>query len=53
MFADRGVHTSYAGAELNARCVLEGLNSLAKNPLQAFVLVDETPAKFSEPGAAK
>lgn len=52
MFADRGVHTSYAGAVLNARCVLEGLNSLPNNPLETFMLVDENQAEASEPAAA-
>ena len=37
LFADRGVHTSFAGAVLNARCVLEGLNSLPDKPLQAYL----------------
>ncbi|TWT78456.1 putative rhamnogalacturonan acetylesterase YesY [Posidoniimonas polymericola] len=38
MFADRGTHTSYAGAVLNARCVAEGLRDLPENPLDDFML---------------
>jgi len=42
MFADRGVHTSYAGAVLNAQCVAEGLQSLPENPLQPFFITAGT-----------
>jgi lysophospholipase L1-like esterase len=38
MFADKGVHTSHAGAALNAECVLAGLNDLPDNPLKKFLL---------------
>ena len=30
-------HTSRAGAELNADCVIEGLKALEKNPLAAYL----------------
>jgi lysophospholipase L1-like esterase len=53
MFADQGVHTSYAGAVLNAECVLEGLRSLPENPLQKFLLVEETQAAERQPAAAE
>jgi lysophospholipase L1-like esterase len=53
MFADRGVHTSYAGAVLNARCVLEGLKNLPHNPVQAFMLADKTQGEASERSAAE
>lgn len=37
-FADRGTHTSPAGAAFNARCVVSGLNALGeKNPLAPFL----------------
>jgi lysophospholipase L1-like esterase len=37
LFADAHTHTSRAGAELNADCVVEGLKALQKNPLAAYV----------------
>jgi lysophospholipase L1-like esterase len=37
LFADPHTHTSLAGAELNARCVVEGLRSLKANPLAPFI----------------
>jgi lysophospholipase L1-like esterase len=37
MFADPHTHTSRAGAELNARCVVEGLKRLSPNPLAAYI----------------
>ena len=37
LFADPHTHTSRAGAELNADCVVEGLKGLAKNPLAAYL----------------
>jgi lysophospholipase L1-like esterase len=36
LFADPHTHTSRAGAELNAECVLAGLNALAADPLADF-----------------
>ena len=36
-FADERVHTSAAGAELNAACVIEGLKALPDNPLAQFL----------------
>ena len=55
LFADKGTHTSPAGAELNARCVVAGLRALpgapldrclsdkgrAVTPLPAFVVADK------------
>jgi len=38
LFADERVHTSYAGAELNAAAVIEGLKDLAGNPLRDFLI---------------
>jgi len=39
MFADGHLHTTAAGAELNAQCVVDGLNLLGdKNPLAQFLL---------------
>ena len=37
LFADAHTHTSRAGAELNADCVIEGLKGLQKNPLAAYL----------------
>lgn len=36
-FADKGTHTSVAGAQYNARAVVSGLNGLAKNPLAPYL----------------
>lgn len=36
-FADKGTHTSDAGARLNAACVVEGLKSLPGKPLGAYL----------------
>jgi lysophospholipase L1-like esterase len=38
LFADAAVHTSYAGAVLNANTVVEGLRALARNPVQQYLL---------------
>jgi rhamnogalacturonan acetylesterase len=35
-FADKGTHTTDAGAQLNAECVIAGLKSLANDPLKNF-----------------
>jgi len=37
LFADPHTHTSRAGAELNADCVVEGLKGLEKNPLAPYL----------------
>jgi hypothetical protein len=37
LFADPHTHTSRAGAELNAECVVAGLKALAGNPLGSFL----------------
>jgi lysophospholipase L1-like esterase len=36
-FADERVHTSAAGAEFNAACVIEGLKALPQDPLAAYL----------------
>ena len=36
LFADPNTHTSRAGAELNAECVIAGLKGLPQNPLAPF-----------------
>jgi lysophospholipase L1-like esterase len=36
LFADEHTHTSAAGAELNAACVIAGLKELPQNPIAAF-----------------
>lgn len=43
LFADQGTHTTSAGAETNAICVIAGLKSLPGDPLEKF---------FSESGKA-
>ena len=35
-FADKGTHTTDAGAQLNAACVIAGLKSLTNNPLSPY-----------------
>jgi lysophospholipase L1-like esterase len=37
LFADPHTHTSRAGAELNAQCVVAGLKALAGNPLGSYL----------------
>jgi lysophospholipase L1-like esterase len=37
LFADKGTHTSDAGAQFNAACVIAGLKSLPTNPLGKFL----------------
>lgn len=37
LFADRSVHTSWEGAQLNAQCVVDGLNALRPNPLSQYM----------------
>jgi lysophospholipase L1-like esterase len=41
LFADARTHTSKAGAEVNAACVVSGLKTLIKNPLAAFLRVEK------------
>jgi len=48
LFADPHTHTSLAGAELNAACVVEGLKALQPNPLAAYLRSD--PIKRATPG---
>jgi rhamnogalacturonan acetylesterase len=38
LFADEHTHTTRAGAELNAECVIAGLKGLAKDPLALYLL---------------
>jgi len=37
MFGDPHTHTSRAGAELNAECVVAGLKALKEDPLAAYL----------------
>jgi lysophospholipase L1-like esterase len=37
LFGDPHTHTSAAGAELNAQCVIAGLNALKTNPLAPYL----------------
>jgi hypothetical protein len=37
LFGDEHTHTSRAGAELNADCVIEGLKGLRENPLAGYL----------------
>ena len=37
LFGDPHTHTSRAGAELNAQCVVEGLKSLVSDPLAKYM----------------
>lgn len=41
LFADPHTHTSRAGAELNAACVVEGLRALKPNPLEKFLAIEK------------
>ena len=53
LFADEHTHTTMAGAELNAACVVSGLKGLSPNPLAPF-LSDKAkgvaPYRGSSPG---
>jgi len=42
LFGDEHTHTSAAGAELNAQCVIAGLKALTNNPLAPY-LCEEKP----------
>lgn len=42
LFADVRVHTTRAGAELNAECVVAALGALPQNPLAPFLLTPTT-----------
>jgi lysophospholipase L1-like esterase len=48
LFADPHTHTSLAGAELNAACVVEGLRALKVNPLAAYLRA--APVMTTNPG---
>ena len=37
LFADPRTHTSRAGAELNAQCVVAGLKALTRDPVAAYL----------------
>ena len=37
LFGDEHTHTSLAGAQLNAECVIAGVKALPKDPLGAFL----------------
>ncbi len=36
LFADANTHTTRAGAELNAACVIEGIKAFSDHPLAAY-----------------
>jgi rhamnogalacturonan acetylesterase len=42
LFLGDHTHTSYAGAELNAACVVAGLRALPNNPLAKYLKSDAT-----------
>jgi lysophospholipase L1-like esterase len=55
LFADKAVHTNWAGAELNALTVVEGLRALPQNPLAAHLrptmgIVTPGPDDIAAPG---
>jgi len=55
LFADKAVHTTWAGAELNALTVVEGLRGLEPNPLAGHLrptmgIVTPQPADIAPPG---
>ncbi len=41
LFGDEHTHTSKAGAELNAQCVVEGLKRLSENPLAPYLRAEK------------
>ena len=41
LFGDEHTHTSRAGAELNAECVVDGLQRLSENPLVPFLRAEK------------
>jgi lysophospholipase L1-like esterase len=45
MFADPHTHTSLAGAQLNAKCVIEGLKGLKHDPLKKDLSAESKPLK--------
>src|SRR5262245_59869157 len=49
LFADPHTHTSMAGADLNAACVIQGLRSLKTNPLAAYLLKEPARSITSGP----
>jgi len=46
LFGDPHTHTSAAGADLNARCVVEGLLALPSDPLAPYLLATQPPPYF-------
>ena len=44
LFADKRVHTNWAGAEITAKIVAEGLRELPKNPVVEFMRPVRTEA---------
>ena len=41
LFGDEHTHTSQAGAELNAQCVIDGLRKLSENPLSPYLRAEK------------
>jgi lysophospholipase L1-like esterase len=52
LFADAHTHTSLAGAELNAACVIAGLKALKDNPLAAYFSAKAKEVSQAEGGQA-
>jgi hypothetical protein len=53
LFADPHTHTSLAGAELNAACVIAGLKAIINNPLARYFSVKATDVRKAEVSQSK
>lgn len=53
LFADPHTHTSLAGAELNAACVVAGLKALKESPLAAYFAAAQTKKTVSNSISAR
>jgi len=53
LFADPHTHTSLAGAELNATCVIQGLRSLKANPLAQYLRKESASSISSGPSPSR
>jgi lysophospholipase L1-like esterase len=51
LFGDEHTHTTRAGAELNAECVIAGLKALPRDPLAAYERTPETEPRTSVSGS--
>ncbi|HZQ55123.1 MAG TPA: hypothetical protein VFB14_23185 [Bryobacteraceae bacterium] len=52
LFGDEHTHTTRAGAELNAECVIAGLKALRNDPLAQFFSAKAATVKPAEPISA-